>query len=269
MVSQSFIAYAFLLCLTTSANAHAIITPALGVSGAGTRNDVQRPSAQKPCGNINIAQTIGTSTAISVSSNGTFQATATDFNAGADGSRSMKSVEVDASGTGKNFVAAKILTNGNANPGAVGSDQILAQLPPGTKCTGGADGKSCLASYLTTAGFGNCAVLSQGGASQGANGQAAAASPSPSPKPAKKTSNNSAKNPTSDKNANNSNKNATDNSNKDTSPACNADAAKGGNQTTPGNNGRRAAGAGAANGIRRRASFKRNWDSRELVDLSD
>jgi hypothetical protein len=33
---------------------------------------------------------------------------------GADGSRSIKTVQVDASGTGKNFVAAKMVVNGNA-----------------------------------------------------------------------------------------------------------------------------------------------------------
>ena len=33
---------------------------------------------------------------------------------GADGSRSIKEVQVDASGTGKNFVPAKMIVNGNA-----------------------------------------------------------------------------------------------------------------------------------------------------------
>ena len=32
---------------------------------------------------------------------------------GADGSRSIKTVQVDTSGTGKNFVAAKMLVNGD------------------------------------------------------------------------------------------------------------------------------------------------------------
>lgn len=32
---------------------------------------------------------------------------------GADGSRSIQKVQVDASGTGKNFIAAKMIVNGN------------------------------------------------------------------------------------------------------------------------------------------------------------
>ena len=81
MVSKSFIAYAFLLCFTTSVNAHAAIAPALGVKGNPIRSDVQRPSSGSPCGNVNIAQTLDTSTAVPASANGSFSASITDFNA--------------------------------------------------------------------------------------------------------------------------------------------------------------------------------------------
>ena len=132
MVSKSFVAYAFLLCFTASVNAHAAIAPALGVKGNPARSDVQNPSSGSPCGKINIAQTLDTSTAAPASADGSFSASITDFNAcvplllrlcqrmtdstlsGSDGSRSIKSVKVDPSGTGKNFVAAKMIVNGDA-----------------------------------------------------------------------------------------------------------------------------------------------------------
>jgi len=80
MISKSFIAYAFLLCFTTSVNAHAIVSPPLGVKNTPTRDDVQRPSTAKPCGNVNIAQTIDTSTSLAAAADGTFSPSITDFN---------------------------------------------------------------------------------------------------------------------------------------------------------------------------------------------
>ncbi|KAH8994534.1 hypothetical protein EDB92DRAFT_1761703, partial [Lactarius akahatsu] len=154
--SKSFIAYAFLLCFTTSVNAHALINPALGVKGNGARNDAQRPSTNKPCGNVNIAQSIDTSTTIALAADGTFSPSITDFNAGNDGSRSIKTVKVDASGTGQNFVAAKMIINGDAKPTSTSTQQLKVQLPSGTTCTGGAGKNLCLASFVTTGGFGNC-----------------------------------------------------------------------------------------------------------------
>ena len=70
----------FVLGLTLHVQAHAIISPALGVKGAPTRNDVQRPSQQKPCGNVNIAETIGTTQPIIAQAQGTFVANVTNFN---------------------------------------------------------------------------------------------------------------------------------------------------------------------------------------------
>ena len=67
--------------IALQASAHAIIQPPLGVKGTPTRNDVQRPSKQAPCGNVNIAQTIGTTTPIVAAADGTFTATVTNFNA--------------------------------------------------------------------------------------------------------------------------------------------------------------------------------------------
>jgi len=169
MFSKSLIAPLFLLALTSSVNAHAAIAPALGVKGNPVRGDVQRPSAAAPCGTVNIAQTIDTSTAVQANANGSFSPSITDFNAGADGSRSIKTVQVDATGTGKSFVAAQMVVNGNANPTSVATEQLTVQLPAGTKCSGGANKNLCLASFTTTAGFGNCVAVSQGaGAATGA-----------------------------------------------------------------------------------------------------
>ena len=77
MFSKSFLAPIFLLALTSSANAHAVIldavvAPALGVNGNPALSDVQRPSQAKPCGNINIAQNLDSSTVVNVDANGIF-----------------------------------------------------------------------------------------------------------------------------------------------------------------------------------------------------
>ncbi|KAI9465352.1 hypothetical protein BJY52DRAFT_682882 [Lactarius psammicola] len=189
MVSKSLIAYAFLLCFTTSVNAHSIVSPPLGVKKNPTRNDVQNPSTAKPCGNVDIAQSIDTSTAVAAAADGTFSPSITDFNDGTDGSRSIKTVQVDASGTGKNFVAAKMVVDGDANPTKVDTQQLTVQLPSGTKCTGGTGKNLCLASFITTAGFGNCVVVSQ----------AQEANPSNSTTPGKDANKNADKNV--DKNA--------------------------------------------------------------------
>jgi hypothetical protein len=80
MFSKSLIAPLFLLALTSSVNAHAAVAPALGVKGNPARSDVQRPSQAKPCGNIDIAQNLDTSTAVNANANGSFAASITDFN---------------------------------------------------------------------------------------------------------------------------------------------------------------------------------------------
>jgi hypothetical protein len=80
MFSKLLIAPIFLLALTSSVNAHAAIAPALGVKGDPTRNDVQQPSQANPCGNINTAQNLDTSTPVNAFANGTFSASITDFN---------------------------------------------------------------------------------------------------------------------------------------------------------------------------------------------
>ena len=52
-------------------------------------------------------------------------------------------------------------------PTSVGNQSIVAVLPTGTKCAGGASKNLCLASFTTAAGFGNCVVVEQGGAIAG------------------------------------------------------------------------------------------------------
>ncbi|KAI0049220.1 hypothetical protein FA95DRAFT_1571387 [Auriscalpium vulgare] len=165
------------LALAASVNAHAGFEPFLGVAGTPARSDVQRPSTASPCGTINIANTLDTSTAAAASAAGAVALTAIDFNAGADGSRSIKTAQVDPTGTGKSFVAATVTTNGNAAPATVGTDAVTVQLPAGTKCTGGKAGNLCLLSLTSTAGFGNCVAVSQGAAaaSTGAAATGAAA----------------------------------------------------------------------------------------------
>jgi len=152
-----------LLALALHASAHAMPSPALGVAGAPTRADVQRPSTSKPCGTVPIAANLDKSTAIATEADGmTIMMNVTNFNSGADGSRSV-SVTVDPTGTGKsaNFVKATVSKNGNANPTSDGTDKVTLALPKGTKCTGGTAGNLCLLSVKTTAGFGACVVVSQ------------------------------------------------------------------------------------------------------------
>ena len=50
--------------------AHCIITPALGVAGKATRNDVTRTSNNNPCGNQQAIAAAGSSTAVNADANG-------------------------------------------------------------------------------------------------------------------------------------------------------------------------------------------------------
>ncbi|KAJ7607941.1 hypothetical protein FB45DRAFT_707033, partial [Roridomyces roridus] len=162
MFSKSILASVFLLAsMAMQAHAHAMPSPALGVVGrAVTRNDVQRPSTQSPCGSIAIASNLDKSTAVPVMEDGSVVLNVTNFNPGADGSRKV-SVLVDPTGTGQKFVAANVTTNGDPAPKTDGSDQVKISLPAGMKCTGGKTGTLCLLSVKSTAGFGACSVVSQ------------------------------------------------------------------------------------------------------------
>jgi len=178
MLFKFFSASALAFGLALQVQGHAIISPALGVSGTPTRNDVQRPSNNQQCGNVNIAQTIGSTTPIAANADGSFTATVTNFNTGQDGSRQV-TAQVDSTATGKTFVAAQVTKNGDLAPTNVGSQQVTVQLPANTKCTGGSGKNECLVSFTTAGGFGNCVVVQQGAAAGGnaaaAGGAAAAA----------------------------------------------------------------------------------------------
>jgi hypothetical protein len=278
MVSKSLIASIFFLCFTTSVDAHALIAPALGVNGNGARSDVQNPSAAKPCGNVNIAQTLDTSTALPLSQNGSFSTSITDFNGGADGSRNIQSVKVDPSGTGNNFVAATMLVNGDPNPTTVGTDQLSVQLPPGTKCTGGKSNDLCLVSFVTTAGFGNCVVVSQGSTTPANN--AKGQQQNKTSKDNSTTGNNTTGNNTTGNNTTGNNNTGNGTTSDNTTGKNNTGNNKTGNNTTGNNNtGDNKTGKNTTDtstgdknkkctkANRRSASFKRNWSSRELVDV--
>ncbi|KAI0644294.1 hypothetical protein C8Q79DRAFT_1002186 [Trametes meyenii] len=169
MFSKTLIAAAA-LCLSVSlqVHAHATIAPALGIKGAPVRNDAQRPSKGKECGKIDIAKNFDSSQAIQAATNGSFAATITNFNGGVDGSRQVTAL-VDPTGTGKSFVSADVLKNGDKNPSSTGSQQLVVQLPSGTTCKGGASKDKCLVSFTTAGGFGNCVVVQQDTASPAAN----------------------------------------------------------------------------------------------------
>ncbi|CAE6481687.1 hypothetical protein ACGC1H_001161 [Rhizoctonia solani] len=150
-----------LAALSTSVLGHAGVAPALGVKGTTiARNNVQRPSTAKPCGNAALSA-IDTSTAIPLNGN-SFTVTATNFNGGRDGSTQF-TAQVDSTGKGTGFKAATVTKNGQLAPSGTGSTQITVQMPAGTTCKGGASGNRCLVSFKSAGGFGNCVVVSSAG----------------------------------------------------------------------------------------------------------
>jgi len=155
-----------LLSLLPASYAHAAVSPALGVKGTPKRSDAKRPSKANPCGaGVNIASALDASTAVPAAANGEIKVTAINFNAGADGSRKV-TAQVDPSGTGKKFVNMVVTVNGDPAPKEKSAPQeVLAQLPAATTCTGGAKKDRCLVQFVTTSGFGNCVAVSQGAAS--------------------------------------------------------------------------------------------------------
>jgi len=175
MFSKSFCVSVVILVLGLRVNAHAGITPALGVSGKLTRNDVQRPSTAKPCGSTALTD-IDTSTPVTAAADGTMSLNITNFNGGTDGSRAIKTLQIDSSGTGKSFKAAPasaITKNGDAKPASTGTQQLTIKMPAGTTCGGGKTKDLCLMSLTTDGGFGNCVVVKQGGAAAGKSDTAA------------------------------------------------------------------------------------------------
>ncbi|KAJ7708649.1 hypothetical protein B0H17DRAFT_916822 [Mycena rosella] len=183
MFSSVFTSAALVLALVLQAHAHAMPSPALGVSGLPARSDVQRPSTSSPCGSVNIASSLNNSTAVPAAADGTVMLNITNYNPGADGSRSV-SVMVDPTGTGKKFVAATVTKNGDPAPTGTGTEQIKLSLPAGIQCSGGKAGNLCLLSVKSTADFGGCAVVSQLAASSG-SGSATVSAPTASKTPCK------------------------------------------------------------------------------------
>ncbi|KAF5357309.1 hypothetical protein D9758_005897 [Tetrapyrgos nigripes] len=182
MFSKTLSTFALsVLAISVHVNGHTLMTPALGVQGAGARSDVQvlALAGNDKCGKMNVAQNIDTSTPVAAAADGTFTVTATNFNRNRDGSRQL-SATMDTTATGNSFNGQVTITqNGDPRPAQLGSDQIVAQLPAGTTCTGGASGNLCLVSFKNDfiAGFGNCVVVSQGAAAAGN----AVAAPAPAP----------------------------------------------------------------------------------------
>ncbi|KII87861.1 hypothetical protein PLICRDRAFT_141880 [Plicaturopsis crispa FD-325 SS-3] len=166
MFSKTFFAAIGVLALGLQAHAHAAIAPQLGVKGVPVRNDVQRPTANAACGTTNVAQTLDSSTPVTANAQGAFSVNITNFNAGKDGSTQV-TAQVDPTAKGTAFATALDVTkNGVLAPTAAGTTQLTAQLPAGTKCTGGKTGDLCLASFKTAGGFGNCVVVKQAGAAK-------------------------------------------------------------------------------------------------------
>ncbi|OJT04055.1 hypothetical protein TRAPUB_5291 [Trametes pubescens] len=166
MFSKSLISSVVLcLGLVLQASAHAIITPALGITGRpAIRADVQRPAGPTAeCGTISIPDNLDTSTPAVADAAGIVNLTITNFNTDVDGSRQIVEALVDTTGTG-NFdqaQAATMLLNGDFNPTDVASQPLTVQLPAGIQCAAGAAANKCLVSFITAGDFGNCVVVEQ------------------------------------------------------------------------------------------------------------
>ena len=81
MFSKIVSSASFVLALSVYANAHTLMTPALGVQGAGARSDVQVLGKKgASCGDMDVAANIDTSTPVAAAPDGTFTVTATNFN---------------------------------------------------------------------------------------------------------------------------------------------------------------------------------------------
>ena len=74
-----FTAPVLLFVFTSSANAKAIIIPALGVNRSPGLGDVQYLSSDKPCGNVIISQDLDSSASVAAGAGGTFSPSITNF----------------------------------------------------------------------------------------------------------------------------------------------------------------------------------------------
>ncbi|KAE9389392.1 hypothetical protein BT96DRAFT_1003291 [Gymnopus androsaceus JB14] len=160
MFSKVFATVSLLFAVSAQINAHAIMTPALGVNGTAVRNDVQRPSSSQPC-----------------DANGTFVTNATDFNAYvcfdwiwqrltrcavvAQMDRDPLAAKVDPTGAGKNFSTVVTVSQERRMLTLLRSAVIRLSLPlpAGTECSGGSARNLCLVQFISSAGFGNCVVV--------------------------------------------------------------------------------------------------------------
>jgi hypothetical protein len=164
LFKAGLIVSSLLIVAIGNANAHAVISPALGVVGQPIRADAQRPKKSSPCGKMDIASNIDTTEPIIAAADGSFSTQIQNFNRLIDGSRSISGT-VDPTGTGNSFAGKVTMTqNGSKAPFELGTEPIAATLPAGTKCTGGASGNLCLVSFKSISGFGNCVVVQMGDA---------------------------------------------------------------------------------------------------------
>lgn len=81
MFSKTFLLSAVaVLFMSAQVNAHAAITPMLGVKGTPARSDVQKPTTAKPCGNADLSKA-ASSTPVTAAADGSVSMNIQDFNA--------------------------------------------------------------------------------------------------------------------------------------------------------------------------------------------
>jgi len=174
MFSKVFAIVSVVLAVSSQVHGHGGVQPFLGVNGTLVKSDISKLVASSPCGQVDIASGVASATPVQAAADGTFTATGVTFDTGSDGSESV-SANVDPTAQGTSFTTpVTITTNGDPAPATTSvTSPIVAALPAGTTCTGGATGNVCLVQFVTTAGFANCVAVAQGAA--GASNATAAA----------------------------------------------------------------------------------------------
>jgi len=147
--------------LILNVSAHARVAATQAAASALTRNDVTSGSTTSCTSLESAAATI---------SGSQVNAVVVSFNGGGDGS-TFVAAGLSTTGQTGTFTPVNVTTNGNQNPSAATTSNIVVTMPAGTDCSTG----NCFLAFKTTAGFGDCLAVT-GSASGAAAADTTAAS---------------------------------------------------------------------------------------------
>ncbi|EJD55594.1 hypothetical protein AURDEDRAFT_109865 [Auricularia subglabra TFB-10046 SS5] len=160
--SKLVLAAATLSSLLLSVSGHAIIAADQGTLDGLRRGDVTRGNLQR-CSNFAGA---GTATI----QNGAVNLVAKNFNGGRDGSTQFTAA-LSTTGRNGNFQEVDVTANGVAAPNGNIESPITVAIPAGTDCSGG----SCVLTFRSAGGFGNCVDVAANAVAGGNAGAGAGA----------------------------------------------------------------------------------------------